>query len=166
MTLLEWGAIGELISGVAIIISLFYVGAQIGQNTRATKVEVDNSFVGSYRDIVGHLIDKPEFREIYWRGLKGLSNLNGSETVAFAAWMIQAFRYLETFWYRWQDGMFDDRLWAGWQAQFRDLFGNVGTVEVWNIRKHQISDHIRDFVEKNIIGAASKPLYGPEKAVT
>jgi len=29
MTLLEWGAIGELIGGVAIIVSLIYVGLQI-----------------------------------------------------------------------------------------------------------------------------------------
>ena len=32
MTLLEWGALGELIGGIAIIVSLIYVGRQLKQS--------------------------------------------------------------------------------------------------------------------------------------
>jgi hypothetical protein len=35
MTLQDWGALGELVGGVAIIVSLIYVGLQIRQGTQA-----------------------------------------------------------------------------------------------------------------------------------
>ena len=36
MTLVEWGALGELIGGVAIIVSLIYVGVQIKDSATGT----------------------------------------------------------------------------------------------------------------------------------
>ena len=35
MTIIEWGAIGELLGGIAIIVSLIYVGIQIKHSTNA-----------------------------------------------------------------------------------------------------------------------------------
>ena len=42
MTLLEWGALGELIGGVAIIVSFIYVGVQVKQNTNILKTQMLN----------------------------------------------------------------------------------------------------------------------------
>lgn len=39
MTIQEWGAVGELIGGIAIIVSLLYVGFQIRQSNRFAKAE-------------------------------------------------------------------------------------------------------------------------------
>ncbi len=159
MTLLDWGAIGELIGGIAIIVSLIYVGAQIKQNTKATKVSTSHAFLNLHCAIVSQISAEKEFRDIYWRGLKGLSNLQGSESAAFAGWAIQTFRIWEAFWYQWQEGVFDDQLWFGWKTQFCDLFGYPGIVEIWSVRNHQLSEDFREYVDQNIIGAESKPLY-------
>ncbi len=37
MTLLEWGAVGELIGGIAIIVSLMYVGLQVRDSNREAR---------------------------------------------------------------------------------------------------------------------------------
>ena len=37
MSLQDWGAIGELLGGVAIIVSLLYVGLQIKHGNRETR---------------------------------------------------------------------------------------------------------------------------------
>ncbi len=42
MTLAEWGALGELIGGVAIIVSLIYVGFQVRESARATRSAAAN----------------------------------------------------------------------------------------------------------------------------
>ncbi len=42
MTLLEWGALGELIGGIAIIGSLIYVGIQVKDSARATRSAAAN----------------------------------------------------------------------------------------------------------------------------
>ena len=159
MTLLDWGAIGELIGGIAIIVSLIYVGAQIKQNTKATKVSTSHAFLHIYGAIVSQISGEKEFRDIYWRDLEGLSNLQGSESAAFAAWAIQTFRTWETFWYQWQEGVFDDHLWSGRKTQFCDLFGYTGILEIWSARYHQLSAEFREYVDQHIIGAGFKPLY-------
>ncbi len=47
MTLLEWGALGELIGGIAIIGSLIYVGVQVNDSASATRSAVENDASGS-----------------------------------------------------------------------------------------------------------------------
>lgn len=42
MTLAEWGALGELIGGVAIIVSLIYVGVQVKDSAKATRSAAAN----------------------------------------------------------------------------------------------------------------------------
>ena len=42
MTLVEWGALGELIGGVAIIVSLIYVGVQVKHSAKATRSAAAN----------------------------------------------------------------------------------------------------------------------------
>lgn len=165
MTLLEWGAVGELIGGVAIIVSLIYVAAQIKQNTKATTIATSHAFIDMHAGLVSHISDVSEFREIYWKGLQGMSNLKGSESAAFIAWMIQTFRAWEAFWFHWQEGVFDERLWNGWRTQFCDLLENVGAREAWSIRRHQLSQEFQDYVDQHVLEAPAKPLYSNAEAM-
>ena len=148
-----------MIGGVAIIVSLTYVGAQIRQNTKATKIATSQAFINTHGSIVLHISTDKGFRDIYWRGLKGLSNLQGSETAAFTAWTIHTFRAWESFYFQWREGVFDDHLWAGWKIQFCDLYGYPGIREVWAARNHQLSEEFRELVNEEIIGAESRSLY-------
>lgn len=117
------------------------------------------SCTNSSQDILGKISTEPEFRDIYWRGLDGLSNLRDSEPAALFAWTVHTFRTWETFWYQWQEGQFDDRIWLGWKAQFVDLFSNKGIREVWASRRHQVSEAFQAYVEQEIMVAGSRPLY-------
>ncbi len=70
MTMLEWGALGELIGGIAIIGSLIYVGIQIRQNTRAVR----GSTLHKVTDFWGALflrLAEPEVAQAYAAGLAG-----------------------------------------------------------------------------------------------
>ena len=42
MTMLEWGALGELVGGFAIIVSLIYVGVQVKESSRAARSAAAN----------------------------------------------------------------------------------------------------------------------------
>ena len=86
MSIQDWAAISEIVGAIAIIVSLIYVGVQLRQNTRATRVITSQAFVQTYGGVVSHL-QEPEFRDIFWRGLAGLSNLHGGELAAFGAWI-------------------------------------------------------------------------------
>jgi hypothetical protein len=158
MSVQEWAAIGEIVSALAIVVSLIYVGAELRQNTRATRVITSQAFVQIHGENVSHLMQEG-FRDLYWRGLAGLSNLHGSELAAFGGWTAQIFRELEAFYFQWKAGAFEDQIWSGWNCQFRDAFGYPGVQEVWTLRRHHFSDEFREFVEREVAGKETKPLY-------
>ncbi len=159
MTIQDWGALGELIGGLAIIVSLIYVGLQIKQNTKATQVATSQEFIESHGAVVLPVAFNKEFRDVYWRGLAGLSNLQGSELAAFSAWNIQGFRAWESFYYQWQAGVLDDHLWSGFKIQFCALIGSPGIREMWKMRQHFFSEEFQEFVEQKITDTPSRPLY-------
>ncbi len=166
MPLDQLANIAEISAVALVIVSLIYVGIQIKQNTKATEISTSHAFVDTFSKTVLEICREKEFTDIYWRGLGGLSNLQGSEVAAFGAWTISACRAWELFYYQWQAHVFDDRLWVGWKAQFCDLFGYPGIQEIWSLRSHQFDVEFREFVDQQIVGAESKPLYVSHEAQT
>ncbi len=162
MSIQDWGAIGEMVGAIAIVVSLIYVGVQLRQSTQATRVVTSQAFLEIYARANNPLFE-PGFRDLYWRGLGGLANLQGSEQVAFSGWMGTVMRQLESFYFQWKAGAFEEPIWSGWKRQFRDLLGYPGIQEVWVIRRHHLSDEFREFVEREMIGKESKALYAVEE---
>jgi hypothetical protein len=158
MSIQDWAAISEIVGAIAIIVSLIYVGVQLRQNTRATRVITSQAFVQTYGGVVSHL-QEPEFRDIFWRGLAGLSNLHGGELAAFGAWAGHLFRTWESYYFQRKARAFEDQIWSGWNRQFRDLLGYPGVQEIWTIRRHHFSEEFRELVEREIANKESKPLY-------
>jgi len=166
MSIQDWGAIGELVSGIAIVVSLIYVGVQLRQGTQATRVGASQAFVTSHCAMTGPIYGYgSDFRDLYWRGLGGLANLQGSELAAFGAWMGSLMRMQESFYFQWKAHAFEDPMWSGWMRQYRDLFGYPGIQEVWALRRNQFSPEFCEFVEGEMIGRASTPLYAADEGV-
>ena len=159
MSIQEWGAISEMVGAIAIIVSLIYVGVQLRQSTQATRVMTSQAFIESYSGCIGQITRHPAFWDVYWRGLSGLSNLQGGELAAFGAWTGHVLRSWESFYFQWKAGAFEDQIWFGWVRQYRDLFGYPGIQEGWTIRRHHFSDEFRAFVERELIGKESHPLF-------
>ena len=51
MTLQDWGALGELVGGIVIIVSLVYVGLQIKQSTAAARAATSQALSKQYSSI-------------------------------------------------------------------------------------------------------------------
>jgi hypothetical protein len=158
VTLQDWGAIGELVGGVAIIVSLLYVGLQVRQGTNASRAATNQAFTVQFSDLILQ-ITKPELRDIFWRGIKGLDNLDGSENAAFMALLASIMRTYETFYFERIEGRFDTRMWDGYEAQMIDLYNNKGVREYWAIRKHQFSREFDSFLTSRTTAVEARPMY-------
>jgi hypothetical protein len=161
MTIQDWGAVGEMIGAVAIMVSLVYVGLQIRQSTQASRAATNQAFSAQYGALI-ETMTRADFRDIFWRGIKGLGNLKEGELVAFMGYVGSLLRMWEAFYYQMQDGTFDDKIFKSWLVLFVDTFGNAGVREFWAIRKHQFSDDFVNFVEQHLEGKTPRTMY-PEK---
>ena len=158
MTMQDWGAVGELVGGLAIIVSLVYVGLQIRQSTQASRAGTSQSFSSQYTEL-NLQIARADFHDIWWRGLGGIQNLQGSETAAFMAYLSAIMLMWESFFDQRKDGTFEPRKFDSWLAHVLDLFGNEGVREYWAIRKHGFTAEFVEFFDEKIAASESKPMY-------
>ena len=136
MTLQDLGALGELVGGLAIIVSLVYVGLQIRQSTAASRSATAQAFTQQYTEVNQMLIDL-DARRVMSRGLDGIGKLSVEEKIALMSVMSSISRTLESFYLQVEGGALDRRLFEGWLVQYLDLLANEGAQEFWNPRQHQ-----------------------------
>ena len=83
---MDWeaaGAIGEVIGGIATILTLLYLAYQIRNNTKATRGTTSFSIQTAIADNLSAVRSDSEFAEIWLRGLKGLDALSEVERARF-----------------------------------------------------------------------------------
>ncbi len=62
MNIMELGAIGELVGGVAVIVSLIFVGLQIRSNTYTTAAASQNAWVSDYNSMLMSIRSDPAWQ--------------------------------------------------------------------------------------------------------
>ena len=83
MSIQDWGAIGEILGSIGVILTLLYLAAQIRQNNRSL-IETSSSQISqSLANINSRLSSDPEFADIFVRGREGLKNLDALEVERF-----------------------------------------------------------------------------------
>ena len=94
MTIQDWGALGEMIGGVAVVVSLVYVAVQIRQNTQqiarsveATRLAAFERNIESANRIRELMMLNPDLGELYLRGLKSYRGLESFEKFRFGLLM-------------------------------------------------------------------------------
>jgi len=159
MTIQDWGALGEAIGGIAIIISLLYVGIQIRQSTKANRAATTQAFTDAFVH-PSELLISSDFVKVYSRGLDGLGQLKRHEQIEFIVWCMTAFRLWESNYFQWKSGDFDSHIWRGFERQLSDLSSYQGVRDFWNLRKHHFSDEFQEFVSRISNQASSTSIYG------
>ena len=159
MNVQDWGAIGEAIGGIAIIVSLFYVGVQIRQSTKANRAATTQAFMDSFNHPSEHLIGN-DFVKVYSRGIDGLGQLEGSERIQFTVWCMNVSRLWESYYFQWKSGDFDSHIWKGFETQLSDLYSYQGVRDFWGFRKHHFSDEFQEFVSRMVVDKSSAGIYG------
>ena len=90
MTIQEWGAIGEILGGIAVVASLVYLAMQIRQNTRQLSLSIKAADLAAFERNVASgnrvremFILNPEITGLYQRGLSGYRDLADEEKLRF-----------------------------------------------------------------------------------
>ncbi len=159
MTLLEWGALGELIGGVAIIASLIYVGRQVKENTTATKSAAAQAMADTMNGYVGLINASSNLSDILHRGATGLDNLQGGEVIQFGAFHDQMFICSESLYYQWSDGVLDEHLWNTYRHAIVDILMQKGSQDWWENRRHWFGTQFAAAVEELCSEVSAKPMH-------
>ena len=150
------GALGELVSAIAVVVSLIYVGIQVKQNTRAIRSNTLQNISENQLNIYALLAANGDLAEIGYKAATGTGSDKGVEHFRFTAWMHTAFRSLENAYYQHQDGALDERNWQGLCRQYGPLLQAGLNRKYWEERKFIYSDEFKAFVDKELL---AKPMH-------
>jgi hypothetical protein len=79
MSIQDFGAIGELIGGVAVVVTLVYLAVQIKQNTRIHASLVRQNFYDAQQQQILHAVESPEFNALINRSWSTDESLSAAE---------------------------------------------------------------------------------------
>jgi hypothetical protein len=135
--------VAQIVSALAVIASLIFVGVQLTKATSAIRANSSQAHSGLYTDLVRSIIDNREFARTWSIGLTDPDALNEEEWVQFVAYSSALFRLYESSRVQWLNGRLDDEHWHTIERQAAD-FGHLPGLRVaWQLRGHWFSPEFR-----------------------
>jgi hypothetical protein len=160
MSLEQASFLAQIISALAIIASLIFVGVQLHQTARAMRNSSSQAHSAIYSEVISTIIDNGEFASIWRRGLADPTSLDEDEWVRFVACASAQFRFFESSRVQWLRGQLDDEHWQNIQAQVNSFAAQPGIKKWWELRRAWHSGAFCRWFEA-LPGAHENGLYEP-----
>ena len=146
MMSLERGALfAEIISAVAVVISIVYLGHQVGENTNAVKVQTSHALLDLQVQYAAWNQDL-DHADLILRGLSEPSLLSAAEWRVFVSDRTTAFNLWEQAHYSFQHGDLDEDQWESWDRSFASSLCSPGNLLFWDKGQHGWGDAFQALV--------------------
>lgn len=143
--------LADIISAIAIVVSLFYVSNQINQNTEAIKSSATQSVHENFASWYNSVQDNPDLLEISIKGMRNYSSLTQSEKAQFIAMFMTFSSYSQNAFYKWQEGSLSPELWRSWEYILLQFTLSPGGREFWNERSYLFADSFSNYVVNDLM---------------
>ena len=147
MSLEQASLLAQIVSALAIIASLVFVGVQLRQATRAMRNSSSQAHSAIYSGVISTIIDNGELASIWRRGLADPASLDEDEWVRFTACASAQFRFFESSRVQWLQGQLDEEHWQNIEARVNSFASQPGIQAWWQIRRDWHSVPFRSWFE-------------------
>lgn len=163
MTLEQASFLAQIISAIAVIASLVFVGIQLGQATAAIRATSSQAHSGLYTELVRSIIDNGDFARVWSTGLINPGALAEDEWTRFVAYASALFRLYESSRVQWLNGRLDEEHWHTIERQAVDFGHLPGLKLAWDLRSHWYSGDFRTWFEGLAPPETPRPYRRPPK---
>ena len=136
----SYASIGEIISAVAIVVSLIYAGYEFRQSETLSSREVETLLFERFREMNQLEIQTPGLAEVLIAGVADPAALSPGDRRRFETFERGFYNNWEIAWYYHRDGILDAATWNDWDSYFQQSV-QERAAWVWPaIRKDFLSD--------------------------
>lgn len=171
MTIQDWGAIGEIVGGIAVLASLVYLAVQIRQNTReitrsadATRLEAFERSVDSGNRIRELLILHPELTSLFLRGRQGFHALDRSEKFRFNMLLRNIFSEFQSAYIRQKTWSADPEGFLGPKRMVDSILSNKGIREWLSATDADWRPEFRAFIDERLAAYSKQTVEADDVA--
>lgn len=142
MKLEKLSATAELVSSIAIVVTLGYLAIQTQQNTTAIQATVRQAMLADDLQIIRQQLDYP----ITTLARFGGSDLTDEELVRLNALLLALVRVRENQWLQYQNGVIDEQTWLTYRTALTAVFSTEFT-RSWFHNRAERDEFDSDFVD-------------------
>jgi len=157
MTLQDWGALGELVGGVAVIATLIYLAVQTRQARRSALAQAPQWISDGYRSWISAPRQDPEFSHLLIRALHNWSDLSPVDQLRAHSWWADKIVHLDAVLTLHEQGVIDDERKVAWVDDSLALLVTTGGREWWSDTKFLFTPQVRDELERRLQDISSLP---------
>ena len=149
MNLEAVNALAQLIAAGGVIASLFYLAAQIRQNTRSMRAVVVDSLAQSIADVIRPMAEDRELMRAFHIVVEDWHKATDDDRMRALPLFFSTFKLFENAWFQQRQGTLDPQQWQGWDAYIRMYYHRPG-VKAWlRLRRAAFAAGFRDYVESS-----------------
>ena len=145
MSLADLASLASLVSGLAVLVSLLFVGLQIRQANRNQRSLMQQGRSLRNVDLLSRLSD-PKLGDIMLRVSKG-ETLADAEYYVLYGYMASVFWSYEDCFFQFHSGTLDAKSWASDVATLKRLLSNPAYRAVWRAVRAALGDEYRSFLD-------------------
>lgn len=129
-------SISEILSSVAILITLVYLAVEINQNAEATQADVRQAMLASDQQLLELLIEDPKLSLSWYK-----QELDDEEKVRLNYFLFSHLRMRENNWLQYKNGILDDETWQSYSRSLGFIFSARQPRTWWSsLEKEQMFD--------------------------
>lgn len=113
-----WVSVAEIVSAIAVVISLFYVGLQVNQNTAAVQTTIYKEITATYGALQLAIIENEQFAGILVKAEEQVS-LTPTETYRLETWIWFHMGNWEQAYLANKQGILKSDVWLGWDRYYK-----------------------------------------------
>jgi hypothetical protein len=148
MTVETLNAWAQFIASAGVIGSLFYLAAQVRQNTRSSRAAVVDSLAKSMHDLAFAMAQNDELLHIVTTTLQNWSAATEIEKARAASFLLGYFKLFENAWFQMRKGTLEHDQWQGYDSFLRTVLFQPAVRPWWQMRRAFFAPGFRDYVDK------------------
>jgi hypothetical protein len=152
MDIMELGAIGELVGGVAVIGSLIFAGLQVRQSNYLVAATAFRQGLRIRDEFLRDLSMNPALSDLYFSGLTDRDQLSSPERLRFDMIILRLFRMMESFVLEVEKHLGEEE-WTAQERTFAAIMGQPGAIAFWRRQKSLFTGRFTKYVDVNFVPA-------------
>ena len=147
MELQVFVAVAEIVSALAVVLTLIVLIISIRQNTKSQKALVVDSLAAAITSINVPAMESPALGSALSKATNDWSSASRDDRIIAHYFLFSLFKLLENAWYQQKAGILDQAHWLGWESLLRKYYHAEGVRRVWwHSRKHAYSPEFQNYL--------------------
>ena len=147
----DWASIAEIVGGVAIVISLIYVGLQVSDSTRAVRSATANDAAAVTISWYLEVGSDAQRSEIFFNGITNIESLSPEETYQFTMMLHAVMLAFQNAYYLSQEGTLDPEVQQSMTNVILSAKDGPGFQYYWDVRGELFRSDFAAYVDELLI---------------